>query len=74
MTLPEHFVGEMERTVDHFNKNAVTCFAHKKKPVLKWDGCWMIDCPDGCMLSDGSNYKPENIIKEWMIWRGKRGM
>lgn len=71
MTLPEtSFVGETQRTVDHFNANAAVCLKHKKKPVLTWDGCWMIDCPDGCKLSDGSNYAPTQIIGEWMLHRG----
>jgi hypothetical protein len=71
MNLPETFVqSDTQRTVDHFNANAVTCMRHKKRPVLKWDGCWMIDCPDGCKLSDGSNHAPTSIIKEWIIHRG----
>ena len=71
MNLPESFIAcETQRTVAHFNANAERCKKHDEKPVLKWDGCWMIDCPKGCMMSDGSNAKPNSIIRQWMQWRG----
>lgn len=76
MNLPEAFVGETERIVDHFNTNAATCLKHNKKPTLIWDGCWMIDCPvggkDGCRMSDGDNHNPTKIILRWSATRGLR--
>lgn len=65
MNLPEAFIGETERIVAHFNANAKPCQKHKERPVIRWDGCWMIDCLKGCKISDGDHHGPSSLIQEW---------
>lgn len=72
MNLPEAFIGETERVVAHFNANAARCQKHGERPVLTWDGCWMIDCAKGCKMSDGDNHGPGALIQVWMKTRGLR--
>lgn len=56
-----------ERIMRHFNESAKPCRHSKQKPRLLWDGCWCINCADGCkcQISDGDNTSATHILTRW---------
>lgn len=56
---------EIELKMEHFAANGCKCKKHKAKAKLIWDGCHVIECSLGCVMSDGDNLSPDPLIMRW---------